>query len=184
MSIATKTGDAGTTGLMYNLRVPKNDPRVEAYGAVDELNAAIGLARSSLPSGWIPECLLNIQKDLIVLMGELATGPGDLERYMKDGFSLVTPAMVETLDNLVCKIEARKIRFEGWVIPGATPGSAALDMARTICRKAERRVCVLSESGGSLNKYILIYLNRLSDALWLMARWIENQNGDASGGAE
>ena len=98
-SIVTRTGDAGHTGLMYNRRVPKHHPRVEAYGCVDELNAAIGLARASTAHRQVGERLLAIQKDLVVLMGELATAPEDLDRYVKDGFTLVTPTLTAKLDD-------------------------------------------------------------------------------------
>src|ERR1700758_4959010 len=105
MSIATKTGDKGTTGLMYNRRVSKCHPRVEAYGCVDELNTAIGLARATGEHDFVRNNLLAIQKDLVILMGELATAVEDLPRYVKDGFSLVTPAMTAILDKLVQEIE-------------------------------------------------------------------------------
>src|ERR1035438_4032489 len=98
MSIATKTGDDGTTALMYGRRVPKNHPRVEACGTVDELNAALGLARATAEHDFVRGNLLAIQKDLIVLMGELCVQPEDLPRYVKDGHSLVPPAMTATLD--------------------------------------------------------------------------------------
>ena len=179
MSIATKTGDDGTTALMYGRRVPKNHPRIEACGAVDELNAALGVARPSAEHDFVRNNLLVIQKDLIVLMGELCVQPEDLPRYTKDGYSLVTPAMTATLDALVREIEAQNISFKGWATPGATPPSAALDLARTICRRAERRVCGLKESGELRNAEILIYLNRLSDLLWLFARWVETKAGAA-----
>src|ERR1700749_948320 len=104
MSIATKTGDKGTTGLMYNRRVSKCHPRVEAYGCVDELNAAIGLARAAGTTDFIRDNLLAIQKDLVIVMGELATAVEDLPRYVKDQFSLVTPEMVAKLDRLVQEI--------------------------------------------------------------------------------
>ncbi|MDB6065480.1 MAG: ATP/cobalamin adenosyltransferase [Pedosphaera sp.] len=175
MSIATKTGDRGTTGLMYNRRVSKCHPRVEAYGCVDELNTAIGLARATGEHEFVRNNLLAIQKDLVILMGELATVVEDLPRYVKDGFSLVTPAMTATLDNLVQEIESQKITFKGWATPGATVHSAALDVARTVCRRAERRVCQLQESAQLHNAEIIIYLNRLADLLWLFARWVETK---------
>jgi len=173
MSIVTKTGDRGTTALMYGRRVPKNHPRVEAGGAVDELNAALGLARALAAQKFVGENLLAIQKDLVILMGELAVANEDLERYVKDGFSLVTPAMTAKLDALVREIEAQNISFKGWATPGATPSSAALDLARTACRRAERRVCDLPAAGELKNDEIIVYLNRLSDLLWLFARWVE-----------
>ena len=174
MSIATKTGDNGTTALMYGRRVPKNHPRVEAYGAVDELNAALGLARSTAAQDFVSGNLLAIQKELVTLMGELAVANEDLERYVKGGFSLVTPAMTAKLDELVKEIEAQNISFKGWATPGATQNSAALDVARTVCRRAERRVCDLQAAGELKNDEVIIFLNRLSDLLWLFARWVES----------
>src|ERR1700722_81263 len=173
MSIATKTGDAGLTGLMYNRRVSKCHPRVEAYGAVDELNAALGLARASSPNTAQNSRLEGIQKDLVILMGELATQPEDLPRYIKDGFSVVTNELTAKLDIIVQEIEGRKISFKGGATPGANVAAATLDIARTTCRRAERRICALQEAGQLQNGEIIVYLNRLSDALWLMAREAE-----------
>lgn len=173
MSIATKTGDGGTTALMYGRRVPKNHPRVEAYGAVDELNAALGLARATAAHAFAGGNLLAIQKDLVILMGELAVAKEDMERYAKDGYSFVTPALTAKLDALVKEIEAQNVSFKGWATPGATQHSAALDVARTVCRRAERRVCDLQAAGEMQNGEIIIFLNRLSDLLWLLARWAE-----------
>ena len=175
MSIATKTGDAGTTGLMYNRRVSKGHPRVEAYGCVDELNAALGAARATAERCFVRDFLEAVQRDLVVLMGELATAVEDLARYAKDGFSLVTPELTEKLDRLVKEIEGQNITFRGWATPGATVNSAALDVARTTCRRAERRVCALQETQQLQNTEIIVYLNRLSDCLWLLARWVETR---------
>jgi cob(I)alamin adenosyltransferase len=177
MSIATKNGDDGTTALMYNRRVPKTHPRIEACGAVDELNAALGVAHASAKHGFVHNNLLVIQKDLIVLMGELCVQPEDLPRYVKDGYSLVTPAMTATLDALVREIEEENVSSKNWATPGATLPGAALDLARTICRRAERRVCGLKETGELKNAEIVVYLNRLSDLLWLFARWVETKSG-------
>jgi cob(I)alamin adenosyltransferase len=175
MSIATKNGDDGTTALMYGRRVLKTHPRVEACGAVDELNAALGVVHASEQHDFVRNNLLLIQKDLIVLMGELCVQPEDLPRYVKDGYSLVTPAMTAPLDALVGEIEEQKVSSKGWATPGATPPSAALDLARTICRRAERRVCALKDAGELNNAEIVVYLNRLSDLLWLFARWVETK---------
>jgi cob(I)alamin adenosyltransferase len=173
MSIATKTGDNGTTGLMYNRRVSKTHPRVEACGAVDELNCALGLARATAQHDFIRETILPVQKDLINLMGEIGTEVSDLERYRKDGFTFIAPEMTTRLDKVVKDIEAQNVSFKGWATPGANMNSAALDVARTVCRRAERAVCVLRESNELQNAEIGIYLNRLSDTLWLLARWVE-----------
>jgi cob(I)alamin adenosyltransferase len=173
MSIATKTGDNGSTGLMYNRRVSKCHPRVEAYGAVDELNAALGLARASAPDPAQNSRLQAIQKDLVTLMGELATQAEDLPRYVKDGFVVVTSDLTAKVDLIVREIEARNVSYQGWATPGANLAAATLDVARTTCRRAERRVCALQEAGQLHNGEIIIYLNRLSDALWLMAREAE-----------
>jgi cob(I)alamin adenosyltransferase len=179
MSIVTKTGDSGMTALMFGRRVSKRHPRVEACGAVDELNAALGLARATATDDFVARNLPAIQKDLIVLMGELGVLPEDLPRYVRGGHSLMMPAMTAALDALVREIESQNVTFKGWATPGATLHSAALDVARTVCRRAERRVCALSESGGPVNAEIIIYLNRLSDLLWLLARWVETKRPSA-----
>ena len=175
MSIVTKTGDSGTTALMFNRRVSKSHPRVEAGGSVDELNAALGLARASSEHAFMREHLLAIQKDLVVLMGELATLVEDLPRLAPAGFSLVTSENTGKLDQLVKQLEAQNIFPKDWVMPGNTVNSAALDFARTICRRAERQVCALHEARELRNSEIIVYLKRLSDALWLLARWVEAQ---------
>lgn len=177
MSIATKTGDAGTTGLIYGHRVPKNHPRVEACGSLDELNSALGVARAGADREFIRGNLFWIQKSLVDVMGEVGVLTQDLPRYIKDGFARVTPELTAKLDQLVGEIEAQKVSFKGWATPGATPGSAALDLARSICRRAERRVYDLHAAGELPNAEILIFLNRLSDVLWLFARWVETKAG-------
>jgi cob(I)alamin adenosyltransferase len=175
MSIATKTGDNGSTALMYGRRVSKCHPRVEAYGTVDELNATLGLARAASQHRLLRERLADIQKDLIVLMGELATKQEDMERYAANGFSVVTPQMTAKLDALVQQIESKNPTFRDWATPGDNISSAALDLARTVCRRAERRVCALQEAEKLKNAEIIVFLNRLSDALWLLARWMESE---------
>ena len=176
MSIVTKSGDAGTTGLMYNRRVPKSHPRVEACGCVDELNAAIGLARATARHDFVREHLSSIQRDLVTLMGELATATDDLPRYVSDGFTLVTPEFTKKLEAVVTTVEAQNPSPHGWAMPGAELSSAAMEMARTVCRRAERRACALHEEQLLKNPEIVVYLNRLSDLLWLLARWQETQS--------
>lgn len=175
MSIVTKTGDAGETNLMFNCRVSKAHPRVEACGDVDELNAALGLARSTAFHRFVHETVLGVQKDLILLMGELATAVEDLPRYVQSGFRLVEPAMTRKLEAVIAEIEAQTIGMKGWATPGSSLHAAALDLARTVCRRAERRVCALHDNGQLHNGEIIIFLNRLGDLLWLLARWVEAQ---------
>ncbi|MCE0499191.1 MAG: cob(I)yrinic acid a,c-diamide adenosyltransferase [Methylacidiphilales bacterium] len=174
MSIVTRTGDKGQTSLMYGRRVDKFDLRVEAYGTVDELNAALGMARAHSELVFIQTALLVIQKELVALMGELAVAHEDRNRYANDKYPKMTLEMLHHLDGLVARIESEKITFEGWSTPGASVASAALDVARTVCRRAERLVSRLA----ALNKVDMLeikYLNRLSDLLWLMARYTETQ---------
>lgn len=170
MSIATKTGDTGETSLMYGRRVPKTDPRVAAYGCVDELTSALGLARAVAPNQSLRRQIHEIQKQLVTVMGELATAPDDLERYQRDGFGLTTAAMVDALTRAIDELENDKSLYpKDWVIPGGTLPAAMLDLARTTCRRAERAVAALD----SANPEILRYLNRLSDLCWLLARYAE-----------
>ncbi|MEY2546978.1 MAG: cob(I)alamin adenosyltransferase [Verrucomicrobiota bacterium] len=172
MSIVTKTGDQGETSLMYGRRVSKNDPRVEAYGAVDELTAALGLARAFSKDEFISEQILAVQKDLIVMMGELATIAEDRDRYTKDGFKFVSDEMVDRVGAMIVDLEKDKSLYpKDWVIPGANTVSAALDLARTTCRHAERRVVSLP----NVNPEIVRYLNRLSDWCWVLGRFAEKQ---------
>ncbi len=181
MSIATKTGDAGETSLMYGRRVPKTDARVDAYGCVDELNAALGIVRVTANDQFITDEILAIQKELILVMGELATARDDLPRYQKDGYQLTSSAMVDRLTALIDDLEKNKLlHYKGWAIPGSTSASAVLDVARTTCRRAERRVAMLGES---VNAEILRYLNRLSDLCWLLARYVEHTKPEAKPGS-
>ena len=175
MSIATKTGDDGTTGLIYGHRVPKNHPRVEAYGTIDELNSALGLARATATEKFVRENIFWIQKSLVDVMGEVGVLPADLARYEKGGYVLVTPALTAKLDALVKEIEAQNVSFKHWATPGENKNSATLDVARTVCRRAERRVYDLQAAGELKNTEILVFLNRLSDLLWLFARWVEGR---------
>src|SRR6266513_6396649 len=174
MSIVTKTGDQGETSLMYGRRVPKTHPRVDAYGCVDELNAALGLARAMCTDKFVSEQILAAQKDLIVVMGELATDPQDRERYVKDGFLLTIAAMVERVTAVIVDLEKDKSLYpKDWVIPGGTTISAALDFARTTCRRSERHIATFSADEKDFNPEILRYLNRLSDFCWVLARYAE-----------
>ncbi|HYY30365.1 MAG TPA: cob(I)yrinic acid a,c-diamide adenosyltransferase [Chthoniobacterales bacterium] len=176
MSIATKTGDKGTTALMYGRRVSKIDPRVEAYGAVDETNSALGLVRATATETMVRETIFSIQKELIILMGELAVADKDRDRYAKDGYQFVTSGMVDRLTACVDDLERnRHVDFKHWATPGNSLHSAALDLARTTCRRAERRVIALSGLSAYVNPETIRYLNRLSDLLWLFARYVETR---------
>jgi len=184
MSIATKTGDEGETSLMYGRRVPKTDSRVDAYGCVDELNSALGLARASARDPFLAEQILAMQKELVVVMGELATAGEDMDRYLKDGFKQTDAAMTSRLTSLVDDLESRLGKFKHWSIPGATMDSAALEFARTVCRRAERGVAALMAEDSNFNREILRYLNRLSDACWLLARYAEQLHEEAQSTGE
>jgi len=172
MSIVTKTGDQGETSLMYGRRVPKNDPRVEASGAVDELTAALGLARAMCDDKFVTDQIFAVQKELIDVMGELSTLPEDRQRYVKDGFTLVDAKMVDRVGAVIVDLEKDKSLYpKDWVIPGANGVAATLDFARVTCRRAERQVATLKDP----NPDILRYLNRLSDWCWLLARSMEKR---------
>lgn len=176
VSIVTKTGDSGTSALMFNRRVSKCHPRLEACGAVDELNSALGLVRALAPSRGAGTLLPRIQQELVALMGELATALEDLPRYTSDGYAFVRPEMTKALETEIAQIEAQKPSYKGWATPGANPAAATLDFARTVCRRAERRVCALFEQGQLQSPEPLVYLNRLSDLLWLLSRQAEGNS--------
>jgi len=174
VSIVTKTGDKGETSLMYGRRVSKADPRVDAYGCVDELTAALGLARCVSTDKFLSDEIFAAQKDLIVIMGELATAADDRERYVKDGFQLTTAEMVDRITAVIVDLEKDKSLYpKDWVIPGQNPVSAALDFARVTCRCAERHIAAFSAGEKDFNAEILRYLNRLSDLCWILARYAE-----------
>jgi cob(I)alamin adenosyltransferase len=181
MSIVTKTGDKGETSLMYGHRVSKGDSRVDAYGCIDELTAALGLARSVSTEKFISDEILAVQKELIIVMGELATASGDRERYIKDGFQLTTSTMVDRVTATIVDLEKDQSLYpKDWVIPGAKPLSAALDFARTICRRAERYIVAVQTDESGFNIEILRYLNRLSDLCWILARYAEKESRNSS----
>ena len=172
MSIATKTGDAGSTGLAGGTRVSKADDRVEAYGAVDELNSSLGFARSICSDAEIAAWTEEIQKNLFRVGGSLATAP-----ETRKGKPIVLADDVTSLTELVYKIEATPGILADWSLPGAHRESAAYEVARTICRRAERASVRLMESGEEVDADVLAYLNRLSDLIWLFGRLIELRAG-------
>jgi len=174
MSIATRTGDDGTTRLLYGQRVAKDHPQVEAVGALDELNVAIGAAKAIRPPGTSPAELEAMQLDLIALMGEISCAESDVGRYAESKFARIGEGALARLDAAVAELEARGLKFDGWATPGANPYSAALEVARTTARRAERRMAGLAAHGRILRPILLQYINRLSDALWLLARAAES----------
>jgi cob(I)alamin adenosyltransferase len=172
MSIATKRGDAGQTGLAGGIRISKSDLRVEAYGSVDELNTVLGFARSICKNEEIAGWTEQIQKTLFRVGSALATPPESRKPQPH-----VTTDDVEFLTNLVYQIEATEGILADWSLPGAHTESAAYEIARTVCRRAERNVVRLVESGQEVNPEVMAYLNRLSDLVWLFGRLIELNAG-------
>ncbi|HEX8835154.1 MAG TPA: cob(I)yrinic acid a,c-diamide adenosyltransferase [Abditibacteriaceae bacterium] len=177
MSIVTKTGDAGETKLMYGARVSKADLRVEAYGTIDELNSFLGLARAFCDDSGINAILENLQREMFVLGAEMATPEDSLPKLK----IRVTPEMTRELEKHVAEIEAMPNVLGDWALPGATQAGAALDVARSVARRAERHA-VRQHNGGELpNEEVLRYLNRLSDLLWLLGRRYEiTRNADGA----
>lgn len=172
-SIATRTGDDGTTSLLYGQRVPKNHPQVEAVGALDELNAALGFAKATRPTGADPAELERIQKDLVALMGEISCAESDTMRYTESKFAKIGEAELARIDAAVAAVESRQPKFDGWATPGANLHAAALDLARTAARRAERHLVGLGAHGKTVRPVLLQYVNRVSDLLWLLAREAE-----------
>ena len=167
--IYTKRGDDGTTGLLYGGRVPKNSWRIDLNGVVDEAQAAIGVARAETPAGTeVNDRLVVLARELYVLMAEVATAPENRSK-LQAGSSLVTPDMVTALEEGIDGLLARFDMPSDFTVPGENRVAAALDMARTVVRRAER-IAVAQPAEGSL---VVAYLNRLSDLLWAMARWQE-----------
>lgn len=169
MSIITKRGDEGDTDLLFSRRIAKTSLRVQALGSVDELNAALGLARAAGLREEIEPVIDRVQEKLVAAMGQLATLPEDQERY---SYSAVVTEDVNWLEEAAKAWESRGVRYTDWARPGAEGAiaSAALDMARAVARRAERQAWELHESGGQVPQVVLLFLNRLSDLLWIMAR--------------
>ncbi len=173
MSIATKTGDKGQTGLIGGARVSKADARVESYGTVDELIAALGWARAVCEDDDLKERVKVIQGELFQVNAALATVP-DGERTPPE----VTTAMIDGLTAQVAEIEAMDGIFADWAVPGDYAPSAAMDVARTVCRRAERCVVrLIDENDDARFPAAMVYLNRLSDLLWLYGRLMEIRAG-------
>ena len=168
MKIYTRTGDKGDTGLFGGGRVPKDDPRVEAYGAVDELNAALGAARSAEMMPRIDEILVPVQRDLFSLGALLATP--DLEKmHQQLEKARIDDARIAQLERAIDDGDHELEPLRAFILPGGTPKSAALHVARTVCRRAERRVVHLQHEV-EIPGVVVVYLNRLSDLLFTLAR--------------
>lgn len=171
MRIYTRTGDDGTTGLLFGGRVPKDSAVIEANGAVDEAQAAIGMVRAEVEKGSeLDGILVGLERDLYVLMAEVATAAQNRPK-LKPGVSLVTEEMVGALEQQIDALSGRFPPITDFVIPGHDRVSAGLDVARTVARRAERAALAVFEPGGE--GFVGRYLNRLSDLLWAMARWQE-----------
>jgi cob(I)alamin adenosyltransferase len=166
MKIYTKTGDEGQTGLFGGPRVSKDNVRIEAYGTVDELNAAIGLARCQPLPPEIDQCLLRVQSDLFSVGAELATPDPQ-----KHGTALISERQIAALETAIDQLEATLPPLRNFILPGGSLGAAQLHVARGICRRAERRVVTLaSQPQASVSSQIIRYLNRLGDYLFVAAR--------------
>lgn len=172
MSIATMRGDGGQTGLTGGVRVSKASPRVEAFGTLDEVISSMGFARSICPIEDIAAETKRIQKELFRVASAISTPPG-----APKGIPVIEDAMVDALTAYVHRIEAMPGMLDDWSLPGEDPASAAYDVARTVCRRAERLVVGLVEGGMELQPNVVRYLNRLSDLLWLFGRQIEKELG-------
>jgi cob(I)alamin adenosyltransferase len=172
VSIATKRGDGGQTGLAGDVRVSKASLRVEAYGTVDELNSVLGLARSQCEDQDLRDRTKLIQRELFQIGATLATSPES-----RNAQAPVSTEMVEELTRQVHEIEGKEGLLTDWSLPGEHPTGAAYDLARTVCRRAERCVVRLRDSGEAVEPNVLAYLNRLSDLLWLFARKLEVEAG-------
>ncbi len=182
--VATTRGDDGTTGLLFGGdRIQKDDPRTEAYGTVDEAVAALGLARANLGVkrrvgtlppvlGGLGDLILRIQRELFVVGAELATNPDAWDR-LEDGRTRVSAAMVAEIEAILVEAEAAITLPTEFVVPGETVTSAALELARTILRRAERRAVGLRRAGLVPGEHLIPYLNRLADLLWVLARAAE-----------
>ncbi len=171
-SISTMRGDAGETSLAGGLRVSKGSARVEAYGTIDELVAAVGVARSACEDNDLAELSRSIQQDLFKIGSSLAT-PNESPKPQV----VIEPSLVERLTAEVHRLETLDGMLIDWSLPGGHRTAAEFNLARTVCRRAERAIVRLQESGAAIQPTILTYVNRLSDLLWLFARKLERDAG-------
>lgn len=170
MKIYTKGGDQGETGLLYGGRVSKADPRTEAYGTVDEAISALGLARALSQDPYVQENVLKLQRELFLVGAELATDPAEYATLQKH-FNVVTPEMTQHWEKAIDEMTAQVELPAAFIIPGASAASGAMDMARTILRRAERRVVELHQKGLLVNEEVLRYVNRVADLVFMLARY-------------
>ena len=183
--VYTKFGDLGETSLLYGGRVSKNNLHTEAYGITDEAVSAMGLARSLSQDPRTKELLRDLQRELFTIAAELATEPDKYELFQQH-FQPVTMEMVENLEKTIDSLEEGMEMPTVFILPGGSPSSGAIDMARCIIRTAERRVVALREAGKLTNDLIITYLNRLGDLLFVVARYedrdlpLERATGDRS----
>jgi cob(I)alamin adenosyltransferase len=175
MKIYTKTGDEGTTGLFGGARVRKDEARVEAYGTVDELNSVVGVARTASLPPDVEVVLAGVQEDLFVIGAELATVAGKEEKLP---MALLGQDRTALLEGAIDRMEEKMPALTSFVIPGGAPGGAFLHQARTVCRRAERRVLSASVET-PIRREVLVYLNRLSDLLFVAARRANHAAGVA-----
>jgi cob(I)alamin adenosyltransferase len=170
MRIYTRKGDTGTTGLLFGgARVSKADLRTDAYGTTDEAVSALGLARAALGEGELSELIVRLQRELFVVGAELATHV-EKRQKLTDGVTRVTAEMITALEREIDGLEAEHSMPVEFVIPGETMAGAALDLARTSVRRAERRAVALTDEGGLPDSQVVPYLNRLADLLFVVAR--------------
>lgn len=174
MNIASKKGDDGSTGLLFGKRVSKSHARIEANGALDELSSTLGLCRAQQPDPPVAALLHNIQERLVSLMTELAIDDADRDRPLPGNTGPLSDVDLKILEQAIETRENNDGPFRNWQLPGANSEEAFFDLARTTCRRAERRVVQLHENGSPVRPLILQYLNRLSDLLWLLARAARN----------
>jgi cob(I)alamin adenosyltransferase len=172
MRTFNKKGDTGETSLLYGARVPKSDPHCEAYGAVDEAVAAVGLARALADEKRVQDMLMGIQKDLIVLSGEMAT-PSEAYTAFAAKHPVTTSQMVQKLEDLIDELEKEVDMPKEFITPGATAVSAAINIARATVRRAEREAVKLHQGSQLANEQILKYLNRLADLLFTLVCYEE-----------
>jgi len=166
------TGDDGTTGLLGGGRAPKDDSRIEAFGTVDEASSAVGLARALTPHAQVAAICEELQRDLYTLGAELGTNPESGKVFAR-----TSARQVKRLDELIMKLEAEAPMPDGFILPGSTPASAALDLARAVTRRAERRCVSLERAGGLPNPEVRRWLNRLSLVLFVLGRYEESLAG-------